>query len=653
MKFINLIKSNISYIVISIITIIFSILTISDSVASELNYSFPGEGIDYSTISWAEFPLNENGQEFNVNYKAWDIGQIGLRMSYDEPGDFELLIEDSTGGEYLQKYSIDDLETDDDVTWLNVDIHVTAGNLKIVLRNISAKELRVIGYSQESALDENGNPLLCLNMQVNAAAFPKEKAILFSVVWILLVLFGFLIIRQKYISFENLFIILYLTMGLLAFMVFSPFAEPDSGNHYRRAYAISEGDILPQLDEENSIGKSFNWPSTWETGDSVFVSWYEAANRTDFNVTDSNDTSYLTYTNIALYSPICHAIPALAMKITRTFFTPSIIIIEMVAKILNYIVIGILLYLGIRITPFGKEYFLWIIVHPFMMKQYTSISPDIMTAALVYLLTAIVLRLRYDPDAYAKKNYLAALYITPFLLGQFKIVYIAFCLLLFLIPISKFESKKSYYINATAIGLITLIPALAWFKVSSNILSLGYSTISSTNKVIAMNPVKYIPILLNTLRIRGYEYIMQFFGSALVFKDGTNNAVVLLFIILISAYVSRNIYKYKHNDSSAAIIVKKDTAMKVVFALAMTITTILIFTAEFVQWTDPGASNINGVHGRYFYPFIFPALILLTGMSDAKEINRETLKDSSYTTLFSLITVTMLFVAQLYIVYRL
>lgn len=655
-KIMKLIKNNLSYIVITAITIIFSILTISNSQGRDLKFNFPANGVDYSTISWAEIPINNNAQEFNIFYKAWDIGQIGLRMSYDDNDadkTFTLTIKDSKNNEYLQEYAINSLSADSDgITWLNVNTHVSAGNLKIILKSTDATSLRVIGYSQEGIFDENGNIVLSLNMQVNAASFPVKKAYAFSIVWIMIILIGCLILKNKNISFERLFIILYLAMGILAFMVYTPFAEPDSGNHYRRAYAISEGDILPSLDENNAIGGSFAWPTTWETGDSVSVSWYEAKNRMDYDVTAPENSRYLTYTNIALYSPICHLIPAIAMGITR-LFTHSIIIIEMAAKVLNYIVIGGLLYLGIKITPFGKEYFLWAIIHPFMMKQYTSISPDIMTAALVYILMAIVLRLRYDSNAYVKKGYLVAIYIIPFLLGQFKIVYVVFCLLLFLIPIEKFCSKKSYFIHATLIGLIIIVPALAWFKISSHILSMGYASTNSTNTEIVMNLGQYIPILFNTIRIKGYEYIMQFFGYTLVFKDGTNNVIVLIFIMLVSAYISRNVYKNRLNESETAVTVKKDNMMKGIISATIIITTVLIFTAEYVQWTDPGASSINGVSGRYFFPFVFPMLILLTGMSDTMKIDGEVADKIVFKNLFSLIMVTMCFMAQLYIVYQL
>ena len=653
MRMVKLLKENAGYIVIALITLIFSIQTIAYSPGSDLKYSFPGDGIDYSTISWAEVSIDENGQDFIIDYEAWDIGQVGIRMSYDSSGEFELLVKDSAEQESLHRYSADELYQDEDgITWLTVDQKVDAGSIRLTFKNVDTENLRVIGFSQDGLVDEDGNNAVRLNAKINAASFPRERAYLFSFAWIVLAVAGTAILKKKRLSLERLFIVLYVAMGVLAFMVYTPFAEPDSGNHYRRAYAISEGDFIPELDSENAIGGTFAWPSTWGTDDGVYVSWYEANNRIGFDVTDENNVRYLTYTNIALYSPICHLIPAMAMRITRAF-THSIIVIEMMAKVLNYIVIGILLYLGIKITPFGKEYFLWIIVHPFMMKLYTSISPDMMTAALVYLITAIVLRLRYDPHVYAKGKYLIALYMIPFLLGQFKIVYIAFCLLLFLIPMEKFENRKRYFFHAIVIGLTTVVPALLWFSISSHILRLGYASTNSTNSVIAMHLGQYIPILTNTIRIRGYDYIMQFFGYSLVFKDKTDNVVVLIFIMLASAYVSRNVYRSKKNISDIAVRVNNDVAFKVVLTAAIIITTILIFTAEFVQWTDPGASNINGVSGRYFFPFVFPLLILITGMSDTQEIDGEIIKESTIKTMFTFIMITLCFVAQLYIVYQL
>lgn len=644
--------------IIALLTGYFSVTSILTTEASNLRYSFPDANVDYSTISWAEFPIDENGHSFEFTYPAWDIGQLGIRISYESitsDSSFALIIQDAEKNEHACEYRIEDLFTDEDgTTWLNVEEHVSAGDMFIQIKNINTNGLKVIGYSQEGILDENGNAKFNLNMKINAASFPKEKAYLFSIGWILvfLLLFMFLTLKPQGISYEKLFILIYLSVGILGFFVYPPFAEPDSGNHYRRAYAISEGIIFPELDENNAIGGQFAWPSTWGSEDSIGVSWYEAENRMAFNVNDSENQQYLTYTNIALYSPISHIIPAVGMSVTR-LFSHSIIVIEMVAKILNYLAIGIVLYLGIKIAPFGKQYFLWTILNPFVIKQYTSISPDLMVVALVYLLTALVLRLRYDQNAYAEKGYLVSLYMVSFLLGQYKIVYVAFCLLLFLIPVKKFKGTKKYIIHASAIATVTLIPVLLWLKISSHILSLGYSEINTTNTKIVMDIGKYIPILLNTFMQRAHEYIMTIFGYTLVFKVGTNMTIVVFFMLFVALVIGILIQKNHNNPSPIAIEVNNDRLLKIILFSTMLVTAVLIFTAEYIQWTDPGALIVNGVSGRYFFSFFYPALIFLTGTADKKLLDDEKITYSEYKTLFSLAAFALCFVAQLYVVYQL
>ena len=130
---------------------------------------------------------------------------------------------------------------------------------------------------------------------------------------------------------------------------------------------------------------------------------------------------------------------------------------------------------------------------------------------------------------------------------------------------------------------------------------------------------RYIPVLLNTFVKRGYDYIMDFFGYNLLFKDGTDQIVVLVFMMIVTGLIVRNVRRSRHNKSEMGIAVRRDWIFKVVVGLAIIITALLIFTAEYIQWTDPGASDVNGVHARYFFPFMFPALILFTGMSETKD----------------------------------
>lgn len=655
MKIKGNLKKNLYYLIVFAIVVIFSVLTIMNSQANNRSYSFPEPDTDYSKISWAEMPIDRDGVPFEIFYRAWDIGQIGVRISndsVDDNGQMILLIRDSAGQEYRNTYTLDAMRADSEgISWLDVNRHVKAGELQLTIQNNGIEGLRLISYSRDGILDENGNPKFSLNMMINAVSYPKARAYLFSMIWAVAFLILFLYLQGREITYKRLFLVVYIMMGIMGFMVFPPFAEPDSGNHYRRAFAISEGEVLPKLDEDNAIGGSFAWPSTWATGDTVGPSWYEIKNRVDFDVTDKESETYLTYTNIALYSPVCHLIPAIGMKVAG-WFTNSMILIEVAGRALNYIAIGIVLFLGVIIIPFGKKFYIWAVTGPFLIKLYTSISPDIMTAALVYLLTAMVMRLRYDPDTRIDVKYLAALYLVPFFLGQFKIVYVAFCVLLFLIPMEKFASRKKYILHASAIASVTAIPALIWFRISSQILREGYSSISTANTRIAMNPGEYIPILLNTFLQKGHEYIGQFFGSILGLGEGINETVVLLYTMFVVTVLGMELQKRKSRNLNNQTVNGADGKMICLFTTAITVVTLLIFTAEYVQWTDPGARIINGVSGRYFFPFIIPAAMLITRCSESGK-DTVVATEQDFRIIFGFIAFTLCFVAHLYLGYQL
>lgn len=506
----------------------------------------------------------------------------------------------------------------------------------------------MIGYLIDGETETDNFGGTHLFMQIDAISFPKRRAYFFSFIWTFFILILFILLRKVVRSYENLFIILYLTMGVLAFVVFPPFSEPDSGNHYRRAYAVSEGILNPGEDENHKVGGEFSWPSTWYTGDGADISWYEAKNGMEFRSDDPATKQYLTYTNIARYSPVCHLIPALAMKATR-IFTRRIIVLEYTAKILCYFVTGIVFYLAVCIAPFGKAYILLAILHPYVMRLFTSISPDSLTIAMIYLLSALVLRLRYDKNLPVRRRDLIAIYLLSFLIGQFKIVYLSFVLILFAIPVNKFKSKRNYYLHASAIGTVTLLPAFLWLTVSTQPMATG----KGSNASIVLQPLRYLFILLNTVRIRGYGYVLEFFGDTLTFKDETHYFGVILFLILAVSYVSKKKLLLEQNDSEIAMKFKKDLHFKLLMFLAIEVTTVLIFTSQFLTWTDPGSVNINGVQSRYFFPFIYPGLVLLSGMGNTRAIDGEVLYEDQYRELFLFASVALVFCSYLFLLYQL
>lgn len=638
--------------VFAVLAFLFSVIVISGSNANQFQVRFPAENSDFSGISFAGRELSADGEAFSFSYAGWDVEQLGLRFFGEGGAEKHLSVKivDSGNNVYSHDFLWGDLITDEEgITWIPIGAPVHAGMLFLYLSTDSEEPISVCVYTQEGMYGEDGNPIVNLQAQVNAAPYPKRNAYLFSLLSILLITSLFLFVKEKGISYERLFLCFYLLLGVLAFCIFPPFAEPDSGNHYRRAFSVSEGSFFPELDENHEIADYFAWPETWGTDDAVSVSRYEAKNRMDFRIYEKSAKQYLSYKNIALYSPVSHAVPAVAMRLAR-FFTDKLMAMVLAARILNFLAVGFLLFLAVRITPFGKKYIFWVILMPFMMKLYTSISPDAMTAALVLLLTAMVFRLRYDGEAIVNRKWLSALYAVSFLLGQFKIVYIVFCLFLFLIPPEKFGNRKRYFFHVFGIGAITLLPALGWFAISSHILREGYAIKSAVNSAILLNPFRFLPILARTFVQKGHEYIQEFFGYTLGIHEGVNETIFYINIAYILFLVGKHAAQRQDNHFKPGICPRTDRPLKIWFCLCMGLVIFLIFGAEYVQWTEPAAIIIDGVRGRYFFPLLFPALSLLCGISGKKGAGETVAKEEALE-LFHLSLLAVCFFSWLFMGY--
>lgn len=425
-------------------------------------------------------------------------------------------------------------------------------------------------------------------------------------------------------------------IGLSFYMILPALAEPDAGNHFRRIYSILQGNILPSVNAQGDIGAFFPWPDNWSQDDSVQISIYQQLHNWILRTTDCTST-YISFKNMALYSPVCY-LPEIAGMILGSLISKQLLVVIFMARIMNFVCTGIVMYIAVRLTPFGKKYLLWISLLPMVMELSVGIAPDSMVMALISLLTAMVMRLRYT-QANADKRYISGLALISFLLSQYKIVYIVFCIFLFLIPKEKFGSRKKYWFVAAGIGSITVIPGLIWLYISTHILQSGYANAASNAKILK-HPTKFIMILCRTIMEKGGDCIQQALGSNMgAMSFGTNMLILLLLLALLCFSLGK-----ENGKSAEQKIVCRDKKWKILIAGVLLFTSLLIFAAEYVQWTGAGNQIIDGVQGRYFLPMLFPIMLLL-GKNNTDE--------PDYNRLYAFAAIDLCFLVQLMMHYLL
>ena len=608
-------KKNKNILLIAVFTLLFSMTYISFTNTNKLTYDNPDTNENVSKISYASQSLAEDSAESTVKYAAWDLEKLGLRLYLDDnPGEGEITvtISDSNGTVGTQSCSYDQVVSND-LTWFTFQKSVAAGDLNVTVKATGDSAVGVSVYTDGNDTEDT-QPYLETHFTV--VQYPKKDLYLISIAMILLTTVLFLIAKKQQWDYAHMFILCWVVIGGLYYLTLPVLAEPDAGNHFRRIYAILQGNVLPTVDGQGDIGAFFSWPDNWSQTDSIQISLYQQIHNWTFQIKDDAAT-YISYKNMALYSPLCY-LPQIAGMLLGKLITKQLVAVICMARIINYICTGIVLYIALRLAPFGKKYLLWISLLPMVMELCVGIAPDSMVLALISLLTAAVMRLRYT-ETKASKKYILGFAVISLMLSQYKIVYVVFCFLLFLIPKEKFVNRKKYWITVVGIGSITVIPALIWLYISTHILQSGYADAAS-NAAIFQHPLKFTVILCKTIMEKGGDYIQQAMGSNMgAMSFGTNTLIMLMLFALLFFSVG---WEKRRNEEREALC--RDKKWKYTLAGLILFTSFLIFAAEYVQWTAAGSSVIDGVQGRYFLPMLFPLLILLggKGIDEVPDYNR-------------------------------
>lgn len=375
------------------------------------------------------------------------------------------------------------------------------------------------------------------------------------------------------------------------------FRVPDEEYHFYRAYEVSCGHLLSDVDEETGGGGSSlpldvdltllerDWQSFWD---------YHALELSDHEV-------FKTYSNIALYSPVSYIPQASGIFIAR-HLTDKLVVIAYAGRLANWLCVTALLYLSLTILPAGKSIIALIALMPMNVYEACSMSADGMVVAVSVLMVSFVLYLRHKQKNEMKLWQTAALYVLAFVISQLKIVYLPFCLLYFLIPAERFGSKYKKYIHLTIMAVTAVGANLIWLLLCRKFLVTGGTNASMQLLYVLHNPLDFLITAVRTVGLYGASWANTMVGSLLgeLNVDTIGIFVLLYMCLLFHKYVSVK------DRFSKKMLPENGLFLFVVFSVVM-----LIFASLYLQWTPVYNHIIEGIQGRYFIPLLLPCYFVI------------------------------------------
>ncbi len=391
---------------------------------------------------------------------------------------------------------------------------------------------------------------------------------------------------------EHVFLLIFVLLTMVYFFSVPMFRVPDEKEHFLRAYEVSLGYMVSDLDEEGYGGRDL--PDNIDLG----IVYREATMQTMKEILAEGETlsasiTYARFWNTALYSPITYMPQAIGIAISR-LFTKKVILLMYAARLGNCLFAMTIGYLAIRFTPICKKTMMSVFLIPMGIQEMISCAPDMAITALALGLFSFVFYMIYSYEGQMKTRHFILMCFLAIWLSMYKVVYVPVCLFLFLIPAGRFGSSKKKGIWAGSLIGVVVALELLWIHITGAYMN--PVEFNDPNQPLYMlgHPLEYLQALFLTFKDQGISYIDQAFGMSLGYYDIPQLPKLIfafeLCVLLLGIFETEKIFP-RGNE-------------RVISLIAAALVVFLMCTGLYIQWNPLGAERVNGIQGRYFLPVI-------------------------------------------------
>lgn len=201
------------------------------------------------------------------------------------------------------------------------------------------------------------------------------------------------------VPLERLFLVIALTWGVAQALLVPPLQVPDEGDHWFRAWAMTDGQLTADSNGMVTL------PATFARTADLYLGLV-SGNRI-MPPSLAGQPGFSSYedlfdgpgppgtievaSRVANYGPIGYLPQAAGVAVGRLLGTPPLVCFYL-ARLANLLVAIAILFFAIRLAPYGKQLFMLLALLPVTMLELASVSCDALTIAGAMLLISVVLR---------------------------------------------------------------------------------------------------------------------------------------------------------------------------------------------------------------------------------------------------------------------
>ncbi len=431
----------------------------------------------------------------------------------------------------------------------------------------------------------------------NGNGFVLTIYTLAALVIFVFLLFIYYLVYIKRSRVEKVFLPAAIFIGIVYMLLLQPGVVPDEPAHIDTGYRYSNAILLKGIQTES--GGMLKRQTDINSWNQIMIPTKETYKDYMIQVTEPCGETKLVETvgGYVKTSPLLYLFSSIGVTLARLLNFNSFFLLCL-GRLFNLLFFVIMTYIGIKKMPFGKLVLFVVALFPMTMQQAASFSYDAVINGLAFCFIGYCLNIAYSSSKPTKKDFVILCVLGVFL-APAKYIYVGICLLMLLIPKSKFSSsrKKTVYLVTFAICAMILFLATNLFNIV-NRLSIHVSGAPDippyTLDYIFTNPLDTLKLFLNTFAIKGDYYISTTIG-----RLGWLN-IPLPWIIIFGFIILFIFSCWRRQDDSQYI----DVRSKILVSLIVTSVFILAHLSMMLVWTPNTFSQIEGVQGRYFLPAV-------------------------------------------------
>ena len=427
-----------------------------------------------------------------------------------------------------------------------------------------------------------------------------------------------------YIFFQRIdparfFILCASFFGLTILFLTPPFQIPDEINHFYRAFQVSEGQFIA-VKQNNRIGGLIPTGIVKITEPFLGLCWNPRIKTNHKIILDQLKTpinreerTFIDFPNTGMYSPVSYFPQAISIFVLSKFHLPPLFLFYG-ARVFSLFIWILSLFYAIKKVPFYKWFFVLLALLPMSMFINMSLSADVVSNLLSFVLIAYIMNLAYRQEKITTYNFIIVC-LLAILLASAKLVYTPVILLFLLIPIAKFRNKWTYIIMIILLLGISLGSVLMWSSIMNN-LYLPYSMYNARFRDgLPLPGCGDMHLQMQYILNHGFYLWHVFYNSMIHAFDmyfrgmigtfGWLDTKLPLWLIYLSYAV---LFLVALIDGNKNIIIKQ--MQKALIFLSLLIIICLVLLSQHLTWDCVGGDNIATIQGRYFIPAL-PLLFLL------------------------------------------